>query len=362
MITPVVSVVMSVLNGERFLREAVESILDQSFREFEFIVIDDGSTDSTASMLDSYQRRDSRVRVFHQENRGLVESLNRGCGLSGGRYIARMDADDIALKDRLMWQVEFMEKHPEVCVLGGAVELINAMGKPLVTYRNPIEDREIELALLRGDCPFWHPTVLMRKEVLASVKGYRKVVVDAEDYDLWLRMADRYQLANLEAVVLKYRIHPFQVSVRKCRQQALSIVAARAAALSKRNGSPDPLNSVGDITPAVLAGLGVSKATQQATLARGYLRWIRNMSNAGEYSAALDMVIEVLRFSDWKHAENRVAADLLLLAARLYWRHGRFTRSILSAVHAVITRPITLGRPLKPLLRRLGVAGAQSAR
>ena len=116
MVSPIVSVVMSVYNGERFLREAVGSILDQSFRKFEFIVINDGSTDFTGAMLDSYQEQDLRMHVYHQENRGLVESLNRGCALAQGKYIARMDADDISVINRLMWQVEFMEKHPEVTV------------------------------------------------------------------------------------------------------------------------------------------------------------------------------------------------------------------------------------------------------
>ena len=131
MSSPIVSVVMSVLNGERFLREAVESILDQSLREFEFIIINDGSTDFSGSILDSYQHKDPRLRVVHQENMGLVESLNRGCGLARGKYIARMDADDIAIQDRLRWQADFMETHPEVGVVGGAVEVIDTTGRSL---------------------------------------------------------------------------------------------------------------------------------------------------------------------------------------------------------------------------------------
>jgi len=345
-----VSVVMSVLNCARFLSEAVESILEQSFREFEFIVIDDGSTDGSGSILDSYGRRDPRVRVYHQQNRGMADSWNRGCGLAQGKYIARMDGDDIALPKRLMWQVEFMEKHPEVAVLGGAVDVINARGELLVTYPNPIGDREIKSALLRR-CALWHPTVLMRKEVLVSVAGYRKAAVDAEDYDLWLRIADHFQLANLEAVVLKYRVHPWQLSVRKCRQQALSMLAARAAASSRRDGNPDPLESVGETTPAVLASLGVTESAQQVILARECLRWITILCRASEYSAALNMVTDVFRSSDWKGAERRVISELRILAARLYWHDRRFVRSALNAGHAVMKRPIILGRPLKPFLR-----------
>ena len=352
--TPVVSVVMSVLNGERFLREAVDSILSQTFSDFELIIINDGSTDDTADILDAYQHADPRVRVVHQANHGLVASLNHGCGLARGKYIARMDADDIAVPDRLMRQGRFMEEHPEVAVVGGSVEVINGAGKSLVTYHNATKDSEIQSSLFRGS-PFWHPSVLMRKEAFAAVGGYRKIVVDAEDYDLWLRIAERYQLANLEQVVLKYRRHPGQVSVRKCRQQALSSKAAIAAARSRRNGGPDLLDAAEEITQETLAALGVSSNIQETYLARLYVSCIDNMSDAGEYAAALE-TIETVQSFDWKHAETAVIADFRLSAARLYWRRKRFAKSILTVGHAFLTRPIMLGRPFKGLLHRMRLA------
>jgi glycosyltransferase involved in cell wall biosynthesis len=346
-----ISVVMSVFNGERFLREAVESILDQSFREFEFIVIDDGSTDRSASILDCYQNKDTRVMVHHKEHSGLIESLNRGCWLAQGKYIARMDADDVAIKDRLMWQVHFMETHPQIGALGGAVEWIDGTGKSLGTHRYPAEDHHIKATLLQG-CAFWHPTVILRREVFAWAGGYRSVVVDAEDYDLWLRIADHFQLANLEAVVLKYRIHPFQASMRNVARQALGILGAQVAASSRRAGIPDPLNSLKEITPEALATLGVTKARQQDQVASYSVHWIRNMFTAGEYSAALKGTLEVLH-SDLEYVERWTVADLRLLAARLYWKQGRIVRSCLSVAHAFRTWPIMVGRPIKPLLRRL---------
>ncbi|MEC4749589.1 glycosyltransferase [Methylomicrobium sp. Wu6] len=351
MTTPIVSVVMSVFNGDSFLREAVESILNQSFREFEFTIIDDGSTDSSSAILDSYQRNDPRVRVYHQENRGLVESLNRGCGLARGKYIARMDADDISFKNRLLWQVEFMERHPEVGVLGGATEIINATGKLLTPDTNVVDDYEIKSGLLRGECPLVHPTVLMRTDVYLSVGGYRKVAVDAEDFDLWLRFAEHCKLANLDAPVLKYRRHQCQVSVRKFRQQALSNLGARAAALLRRSGKSDPLDSVEEITPKVLSELGVTESMQQASVARAYLTSIRSMCDATEYEVASDLLLEMLHSLDWKHVKLHIVAEYRFLTARLYWCQGKFLRSILNAGHALITRPIILARPLKPLLR-----------
>ena len=353
---PLVSVVMSVFNVERFLHEAVLSILDQSLPDFEFIIIDDGSTDGSGKILDASQNNDSRVVVYHQENKGLIFSLNRGCALARGKYIARMDADDVATKNRLRWQVDFMESHRDVGVLGGAIEWIDATGKSLLRCRLPITDRDIKSALYRGDCPFSHPTVLMRKEVLDSVAGYRKSMVHAEDYDLWLRIADRYQLANLEEVVLKYRVHSSQVSIRRCRQQALSNLAARIAATSRKNGKPDPFDSIVDITPELLSGFGVSEAKQQTTVVRGALSCIRSMCEAGEYATALTEMHEVLRSYDVRLVASPEMADLRLLAARVYWHEGKATKSILSAGHALLARPKIIGRPLKALMRRIGLA------
>jgi GT2 family glycosyltransferase len=350
---------MSVFNARRFLEEAVNSILNQSFQDLEFVIIDDGSTDGSGQILDSYQNSDSRVAVYHQENSGLTASLNRGCALSRGKYIARMDADDVAVRDRLMRQVEFMDNHPGIGVVGGAVECIDGAGKSLFRYRLPLKDDEIKVALRRGDCPLAHPTVLLRREAFATVAGYRMAMVHAEDYDLWLRIADRFQLANLEMVVLKYRVHPNQVSIRKWRQQALSNLAARIAATSRRNGNPDPFESAREITPELLTGLGVSAAKLQTTVARGCLSFISSMCDAGEYKAAFDGISEISQCCELELVDAPELADLHLLTARLYWRQRRFVRSILSVGRALIARPKILGRPLKPLMRRLRLADAQ---
>ena len=171
---PLVSVVMSVYNGDKFLPEAVESILGQSFDDLELIVIDDGSTDRSYSILESYCKRDLRVQVCRQENRGLISSLNWACAMAKGKYIARMDADDIAIRDRLKWQVSAMERNDALGVVGGAVEWINSQGKPLGRCHNPVGDFDIR-SVLPKFCVFWHPTVMIRREVLELVGGYRRV-------------------------------------------------------------------------------------------------------------------------------------------------------------------------------------------
>jgi Glycosyl transferase family 2 len=355
MTVPVVSVVMSVFNGERFLEEAVESILNQSYREFEFILINDGSTDRSGEIMESFANKDSRLHVYHQENKGFIEALNRGCTLARGKYIARSDADDIAMRDRLTWQVEFIEKHPEVGIVGGAVEVIDSTGKTLETSVNPVDDRQIRSALLRGECPFWNSTVLMRKDAFVSAGEYRRIFTFAEDHDLFLRIADRYKLSNLTQILTKYRLHPGQMTVRHSEQAALSLLATLASAAARRTGRPDPLDDIKEITPASLIELGVSEAVQQATLAERYSRAVGTMCDAGEYSMALNMLEQMNSSCDLNHAKNKVVADLRLMAARASWHQGRYMRSALSAGQALLARPIILGRPLRPLLRRLRI-------
>lgn len=350
---PMVSVVMSVFNGERFLREAVESILGQTFRDFEFVIINDGSTDSTDSILDSYERTAPGVRVYHQENRGLIESLNRGCGLARGKYIARMDADDIALKDRLMQQIEFMEKHAGVGVLGGAVEQVDATGRRLPTVHFPLDHADI-VSTLAYACPFSHPAVVIRKEVFVSVGGYRTAFVDAEDYDLWLRMAERCELANLEAVVLKYRIHLNRVSHRHMQQQMISTVAARAAASSRRNGLPDLLSSVKEITPAVLAGLGVTGAAVENALLMEYqIRVIGSLwPNFDEpVLPKVDEMLALLARS--QQVEDSVAARVWFAAARAYMSRHKLVKAVGAATTAFLIHPALAEDVARRGLRRL---------
>jgi len=244
-----------------------------------------------------------------------------------------------------------MDAHPEIGVLGGAVEWIDASGNSMGTRRYPAEDHQIKATLLEGSA-LWHPTVLLRREAFVQAGGYRSVVVDAEDYDLWLRIADHFQLANLEAVVLKYRIHPSQVSIRKTAQQTLSMLGAQVAASSRRNGLPDPLNSAKTITCEALVALGVTKTRQQNKLASYRRDWVRNMSSAGEYSAALQAALETLQ-SDLEYVDRKVIADLYLIVAKLCWKQKRFAKSLLAIGRAIITWPAVAARLPEAAFRRL---------
>jgi hypothetical protein len=347
--TPLVSVVMVVRNVDTYLAESIESILAQTFSDFEFIIVDFGSTDKTKAIVSGYATKDKRIRLREIPDCGLAAARNAGCALAQGRYIAIMDADDVSVPERFMWQVDFMEKQPEMGLVGGATKWIDSSGKSLRIDQLPAEDHEIRLALVTC-CPFCQPTVLMRREAFTLTGGYRIVFAQAEDYDLWLRIADRYRCANLKEVVLQYRIHPRQLSVRGRTQQTLCVLAAQAAATFRKNGAPDPMDTAGEITPALLAAMGVSEATQQTKAVGEYLFWLRTMYAAGEYAVALRTVVEILESTDWKLAEKWQIADLRLMAARLYWKQKRFARSVLTAGYALATRPVILGRPFRQLL------------
>jgi len=348
--SPLVSVTMVVCNVERFLAESIESILRQTFADFEFIIVDFGSTDRSKSIISSYAAKDSRVKFHEIPHCGLGDARNASCSLAQGKYIAVMDADDIALPDRLSAETDFMEKHPDVGVVGGATEWIDATGRVWGIHDCPAEDQEIKSALPVYH-PFFHPALLIRREAFALVGGYRSAFAPAEDYDLTMRISQHYRCANLKQVVLQYRIHTYQLSQKQRSQQTFGKLAAQVSALSRRNGNPDPLNDVVEITSALLAQLGVTYAKQQQEVALDRHQWIRNRIAVGEYSVALDAALEMLQ-SDLEHVERWLIVDLRLLAARLYWKRHKFVRSCVTAAHAFMLRPIIAGRPAKQLLRR----------
>ena len=350
---PLISVVMSVFNGEKFLAEAIESILNQSFRDFEFIIVDDGSTDGSGRIVDSYAEMDRRVRVYHQPNRGLADASNHGCRLARGKYIARMDADDVAFSDRLLWQVDFMEQHPEVGAVGGSVDFIDVQGRRFRTFRYPLTNEEIRCSLYRVEGNLCHPAALIRKSAFLATAGYRRLFRDAADYDLWLQIAERSKLANLDRVVLGYRIHPDQASTRKVKELCLSVLGARRIALSVTRAAAEALSWPGPMTPELLAQLGVTREVQQRHLAKWYHYWICILAQEGDVSTALSLATEMLDSSRWEYVDRTLLAEMWLLAVSLYRRQGMIFRSLKAAARAVMISPIVAVRLPRPFLRQL---------
>jgi glycosyltransferase involved in cell wall biosynthesis len=215
---------MPVYNGEKYLREAIESILNQSFTDYEFLIMNDGSQDQSVDIINSYH--DPRIRlVLNEPTLGLVHMLNRGIENSRSCYIARMDCDDISMPQRLTKQVAFMNQHPEVGICGTWIEYF--MGKQYL-LQLPVSDSEIKQAL-PSYCPMAHPTVMFRTAVVKN-NGlyYSHDFPYVEDYELWFRAAQITCFANIPEVLLKYRIHPGQIGATHLADQQAMINKIKA--------------------------------------------------------------------------------------------------------------------------------------
>jgi len=231
---PMVSVVMPVHNGRKYLGSAIESILAQTWRDFEMISVDDGSTDGSASILKDYQQQDGRVVIItHPQNLGIVSALNHGLKAARGKYIARMDADDISLPERFEQQVEFLESHPQVGVVGTEAIFIDDQDRKITRMSHPHDDLSIRWTSLLANV-FFHPTVMIRRAVLVEYDlEYRADFQSlGQDYELWLRLLEHCQAANLKQPLLYYRVHPESISSQQKQEQRerharLSLAAIR---------------------------------------------------------------------------------------------------------------------------------------
>ena len=194
---------MSVYNCEKYVREAVLSIINQSFKDFEFIIINDGSTDKSREIIENI--KDERIKLINNKNKGLTKSLNEAIVLSKGEFIARMDADDFSLNDRFEKQINFLDSNPGISMCGAWADFIDANGNYLKNYKRPVTDKEIIKELLFHN-PFIHSTVMIRKEVFDKVGLYNESFRFAQDYELWTRIIPKFKTANLPEVLLKYRV------------------------------------------------------------------------------------------------------------------------------------------------------------
>lgn len=217
--TPIVSVTMAVYNAERYIASAIESILTQTFVDFELIIIDDGSTDSSLKIVEAYAAKDERIHLTSRENKGVIRTRNELLSKVRGEFVAVMDADDIALPERLARQVEFLQSHPEVVCVGGAHEVIDEKGRLLTRLELPIHDDEIQQLTLAGHGSICNPCAMIRRVSLMEVGGYDETMLSAEDLDMWLKLGEVGALANLKDTVLKYRLHEKSISEQNCMLQ-----------------------------------------------------------------------------------------------------------------------------------------------
>lgn len=245
---PLVSVIMPVFNAESYLSEAVESILSQTFLDLELITIDDCSTDGSLAVLKSFAERDTRVRLLENErNLGVTPTLNRGLKEAQGELIARMDADDISLPERLEKQIAFPQANPQIGLISGDAVAIDAEGAAVdEDFSLTVEPGYIKW-LLHFTCPITHPAVMGRKALFEQAGGYDPEILYAEDYDLWQRMSQFAQLSNLPDVLIKKRAHAQTIGVtrRETMMHSHKLVQQRAfSRLLKRQVSLDEISAL----------------------------------------------------------------------------------------------------------------------
>lgn len=216
---PRVSVVIPAYNAQRYLEEALESVLAQTFEDFECLIVDDGSTDRTPELIHEFARRDNRVRPLRLEHGGIVKALNAGMGIARGPLLARMDADDVCRPHRFERQVAYLDEHPQCVAVGSSVLLTDPYGSDLNVIRTKLAHDQVEADLLRANgWAMFHPTVMMRREQALAVGGYRMEYQWSEDIDLFLRLAEVGKLANVPEVLLRYRQHVS--SINRTRRDA----------------------------------------------------------------------------------------------------------------------------------------------
>jgi glycosyltransferase involved in cell wall biosynthesis len=276
---PIVTVLLPVYEGAAHVREAIDSILTQTLRDVELLVLDDGSTDGTAAILDDYTGRDRRIRVEHLPHRGLVPTLNHGLSTARGHFVARMDADDVSLRERLDRQVAFMNARPDVGLCGAWVSVSSATRANGYVWRTPPDHDRIRCTLL-FESALAHPTAMWRRDDAGAALRYDPAYPHAEDYELWVRAAHQTRLANIPAVLLHLRIHPGQVTSRFHDELVASARRVRERQLADLGIAPTDAER--DLHEAV--SVPVVSATP-GDLRRAD-RWLRRLGEANRATAA----------------------------------------------------------------------------
>jgi hypothetical protein len=332
-VTPTVSVVIRVRDGERFLGEAIDSVLGQSLQGIEVIVVDDGSNDGTPAILKRYARSDPRIAVRRQGPEGAAVAANRGVAQASASMVAMLDADDIAVPTRLERQSRFLAEHPSVAVVGGAMSLIDEQGTPIADASYPLVHADIIEAFDRGT-PIANPAVMFRKDAFEQVGGYRPQLVPAADFDLWLRVSERYELANLPDVVVSYRLHTGQLSLRRLEEQSLCAVAARVARRTRAAGGSDPFDGVERIDRQAVLAAGADGREISATLVRSAVWLAKTMDLAGHRESAQRLFERALVEARLPSGSGQLAAYVHRERARLLIERRSLARAGLESLRA----------------------------
>jgi glycosyl transferase family 2/putative nucleotidyltransferase-like protein len=321
-----VTVLTAVYNGAPFLEAAIESVRHQTYTDFEFIIVDDGSTDSSFALAQKIAARDSRIRLIPSVHEGPAAARNRGLALAKGTIVVCMDADDVAMPGRIECQLGYLVAHPEVVVVGSALQLIDKDGQQIAESSGyPLTPQEIRKGLLTGCNTIGHPTVAMRREAVLSVGGYRRLFDFAEDFDLWLRLSERHALANLPDVLVNYRWHGGNATILRKRAQALAAHIAKLAAQERSLGRPDPTNGLDRLCVDDLERFYLPLEERAAILQELSEAALFAYEATGEARHAAD--VEESLYAEG-HPRGERAKALAARFARLLWNAGEARRSI----------------------------------
>jgi glycosyltransferase involved in cell wall biosynthesis len=342
---PAVSIVVAVHNGQRYLAAAIESILRQTLHDFELLIVDDGSTDASARIAHEYATADSRVRVHTQSHQGVAVAFNLGGDQARAEHLAWLGGDDVAVRDRLRLQLAYMHAHPDVAVVGGSILVTDSELRPLLPVHFPTAPQSIRNTLRSGDA-IAAPAAMMRTSVYRSVGGCRRAfTAAAEDYDLWLRIAEGHKLANLTDVLVYYRVHRQQATREKGRDLILSTVAAQVAARARSLGAVDPIDAVEHITYSTLLAAAPKKFVDSAILdaAAGQAIYL---SLIGGSTEALQLLAWASGMVDGAPTSSRARARVALGRALIDWRSGRRIRALPAATAALANDPLLVMRAM----------------
>ncbi len=327
---PAISVALSVYNGERFLASAIESILTQSFTDFEFLILDDGSKDGSRAIIESYAERDSRIRPIFRANKGLIVSLNQMLAEARAPIIARMDADDISLPERFARQYAFLQQNPDHGVVGCWTEEMDDTGAlwPLCMSGHPVTHEAFLQAIEDGGPLLCHPAVMYRRDVVLAVGGYHAAFQHCEDLDLWLRLAAVTRIANLPERLIRYRHYPDQVSSRHATRQQIGAAIAKLAYQERKAGRIDPTEHLDhlpeiDELDKVFGGQGLPQFVR-SKVAHGVLYSLQSLRDDG-----FDLILRYLADGGDHHGMWRTVARLIRFGSP--WRAARLALALIKS-------------------------------
>lgn len=331
MTVPKVTVIMSVYNDERYVREAVESILNQTFRDFEFVIINDGSTDRTREILLSYN--DERIRLLDQENKGLTPSLNRGIAYARGEYIARMDGDDITDPTRLEKEADFLDRNQTIGLVGTFAYRIDEEGRiiSLYTYKTTTDEIKKNLWV---DCSFCHSSVMFRKACIDMVGGYREKVGPTEDYDLWFRITERFNAANIPEPLHFFRIDPQGITVKKRFDQLRYMRLVRRLAEDRQKQGWDDLEhwSHDQISQTLENLFPKTPENEKAVMLDNYIYLADIYYVTGDHRQSASWLFKYLRYGRPNRRGLKLLVKLMLnilLPRAIMWRIRQASHRIL---------------------------------